>query len=412
METIVLKRMAHSVRFNRRKLKKVKDIPKIQLNALVDKVELASNFMREVKTNNCMMRFYAFGIAILLAFLILATVRSEKDDSSPGLTREEQSVLTASKLFQNSSAEMATSIFEDEDTDGRNSTAQMAAEESGTGIEDDEKTAQMIAKLLKSLDRENALPRIMLALVIWLITGPVIFFGKKYKDIRVAYRNITQLLNLENELYFCRKGYFWSIDQDVTQLKLIKTHDPSSFGDLDESNVTTAEDVFEEPPRIKMQAIEEKAELTQATEMKPKSKDKLNTIKSSDSKEDTNPTPNPNPQLQPHLQLPPNYMMNPAMYAPIGYMPMNFQSQMQYVYAMNQMTQQLVPQQGLPHLPQNMIGPYPHYQGQLNGLPVQLDSRTKTEESGSSGNEENDSEEDSDEDEGRKDRIFHRFGFK
>jgi hypothetical protein len=83
-----------------------------------------------------------------------------------------------------------------------------------------------------------------------------------------------------------------------------------------------------------------------------------------------------------------------------------------------------------------MIGPYPHYQGQLNGLPVQLDSRTKTEESGSSGNEENDSEEDSDEDEGRKDRIsrsknrsfgkkrklnpdsgsvnakFHRFGFK
>ena len=229
MEPIILDRNEDDIKFKRKKLRVVKDVSKDMLHALVDKVEISSNFNREQQNNRCMKRTYAFIIALLLALVILSTVRSERDDTVI-VSREDIHMQIISKMYKNSSMVFINSLIEDSyNESGRSTSQQIMSEETSGVVEDDEKTAQIIAKLVKSLDRENALPKIMLMLILWVITGQMIYMAKKHRDLRIAYRNITHLINIENELYFCRKGYIWSIDHKVAQLKLSKTHDPSSL---------------------------------------------------------------------------------------------------------------------------------------------------------------------------------------
>jgi len=236
MEMLYLKRLGGATHFDRRKLKKVKDVPRDQLHALVDKVEIASNFNAESKVNRCMLRIFATGIFILVTMSVMAAVHQKDDTQSQTISDEQLETFISQQLVQNSSSPLVQKLMQQKEDLSKRS-----RDESTSGVEDDEKTAQFLAKAFQSIDKKTNLPKLVLALILWFIAGPLIYFAKLRQDNRKAFKNISTLLNIENDLYFCKKGYLWSIDHNVSRLKLTKTHCPAKLEQLEDSQLSLRE---------------------------------------------------------------------------------------------------------------------------------------------------------------------------
>ena len=213
-----------SIRFDRRKLKKVKDVPRDQLESLVDKVELASNFDAESRLNRKLVKMFVFAIIIIVSLSVLASLHKGDESSSQSLSQEQLDLQETQSLFQNSSLALINKLISQKDAVIKN-----RSRTKEDTVEDDEKTAQYIARFFESIDRKTSLPKLLLALIFSIISGPLIYLAKLRQDDRKAFKSISTLLNIENDLYFCRKGYLWSIDHNVSRLKLTKTHSSKTF---------------------------------------------------------------------------------------------------------------------------------------------------------------------------------------
>lgn len=228
METAVLRRRCSQAKFDRRPLKKVKGVPKDQLHALVDKVEISANFEKEIKLNICMMKCAVAICLLITGFCVLAAVKSGDDSQTQRLSHEQVEHQAGRAYLVNASTDYVSQTLHQRAEQERKDLEQAMLEYNKTSVEDDEKTAQILLRAYNSIDRKNAFPKLMLFLVAWMIFCPLFMFKKVTRDKQMAYQSVSSLLNIENELYFCKKGHIWVVDHQVTRLRLVRTHDPKA----------------------------------------------------------------------------------------------------------------------------------------------------------------------------------------
>jgi hypothetical protein len=320
MEAIVLKRRCPNYKFDRRGLKKVKGVPKDQLNALVDKVEISTNFRREIQMNKRIIKCNAFIAIVLVVLCIVAASKSADTSSKPTETTEQLEQQMGLSFMKNSSYEFVHQSLKQKSEESKRAIERAISEYNKTSaIGDDEKTAQILLRTYNSINRKNTLPKLLCILIWLLLTCPLMLYTKIRNDQRVAYKNVSSLLIIENEMYFCKRGYLWSIDHHVSKLKLIKTHDPKSF-EVEELRKNSVEIVQEEgenaPIKIKSSSQEKTAEEVAV-------KDEITEEKEEAQK----------PSGYPPMQYGPPFMMNP-MYPPMNYYPWGFPPQANFQHPM------------------------------------------------------------------------------
>ena len=86
------------------------------------------------------------------------------------------------------------------------------------------KTASLISEVLLKLKKYAILKALMILLVI--LCGARLYFGYMfYRNQETnVFKNVCRLLEIENESYFCKRGYYWSINESMNQLKLTKIY--------------------------------------------------------------------------------------------------------------------------------------------------------------------------------------------
>lgn len=307
MDAIVLKRSCPNYKFDRRGLKKVKGVPRDQLNALVDKVEISTNFRREIQK---IKRIIQFNVCMVLVLVILSIVAASKSDKSEEInvpSREQLERQMGITFMQNSSYEFTHDSLKQKSEEAKRAIEQAISDYNKTStIEDDEKTAQILLRTLNSINRKNTLPKLLCILISWLLTAPLILLTKIRNDRGVAYKNVCSLLNIENEMYFCKRGYLWSIDHNVSKLKLCKTHDPKSF-EYDEPKSVPEESISK---TVETATLKKHHASSDPTGCEVNIRNEMTEEKEVEFQQSG----------YPMMQFGPPYMMN-QVYPPMGYLP-------------------------------------------------------------------------------------------
>jgi hypothetical protein len=386
MEAIFLSRSCSSYKFDRRGLKKVKGVPKDQLNALVDKVEISTNLRREITMNKRIIRCNVFVAILLVILCIVAASRSGEQILKPGPSSEQSEEQLGLSFVQNASYSFSHQSLKQRSEEAKRAIEKAISEYNKTStIGDDEKTAQILLKAFNSLSRKNTLPKLLVFLICWLLTSPMILLTKIRKDRRVAFRNVCSLLNIENEMYFCKRGYLWSINHNVTKLRLIKTHDPKSF-EYEEPKKGKEDapiELLEIVPHKKMFSIDEKSHA-----------DVILDNEISEAKE-----PNSKPSGYPMMHYGHPFMMN-QMYSPFSYYPMGFPPQGAYPPGMPMYPQYNPMMQTMPYFQQPACDGQPDFlegppDSQLPKIP-QPGKNPNLKETSETGDESDDRDEESD----------------
>lgn len=306
MEVVILKRRCHESKFDRRQLKKVKGVPRDQLNALVDKVEITGNFQKEIKVNLCLMKCAGVFCLFIAVLCVIAATKSQDNALLDQKSHEQLEEDTGSSYLLNSSNHFVDQVLRQRLEDENKEMDKAVLEYNKTSVEDDEKTVQILLKAFNSIDRKTTLPKFLIVLIIWMVFFPLYMFNKFRVDKRVAYKNITCLLNIENELYFCKRGYLWVIDHMLNRLKLIRTHDPKQF-----------EMTEVQPPVAEQLEHQEEIEVIEKEKVSIRDQDiHLKEKKMSETKSEEQEKP-----IYQIGQFPSNFMM-PQMFPPFNYYPM------------------------------------------------------------------------------------------
>lgn len=307
----MLKRGCKQPRFDRRQLKKVKGIPRDQLHALVDKVEISANFEKDHKSNVCLLKCSLAFFLVIVVFCVMAASKSEDNKLVQTSNRQETETKIGEIYFSNASTSLMNQTLREREEAERKELEQAIMDYNKTSVEDDEKTAQILLRTYNSIIRKRSLPKLLLLLVTWLMFCPLFIINKYRRDTQLAFQNVTSLLNIENELYFCKKGFVWSVDHTVCMLRLVRTHDPKSFEAV---MLERREQVIaESTPRVI--AVDQSTDFLQCEDSLPlhRKSSEISTLTAE----------------QHHIyhgSQQPGYAMNPV-YQPYGYYPMGYPAQ-------------------------------------------------------------------------------------
>lgn len=247
--SILIERDPATDQFSRKQLQKITDLPQEMLESLVDKVEFigANKRFRTVRNG---LRMFGLACLLMLKCLVVYCFFKNTDEEAIFFLKEAQkhksfpvSIESSIDRWITSNQEWLQDYFDDssiismrnlndskfheyrgkltEITKAMN-LSDMISEEKNNFIEG--KTAELISNVLLSI-KKKALCKLSVYFLMTLFAIKVymsaFFFRNHEANI---YKNIVSILSIENETYFCKRGYCWSINENLSVLKLSKIY--------------------------------------------------------------------------------------------------------------------------------------------------------------------------------------------
>lgn len=194
---------------------------------LVTKVEKQSKLAENL--NSTIKIVYGLvGVTLLLLIGVAVATYSSHQEPSIAEQRQKEYLELANKLLENSSQNNLDTFL---NVSAKTLTDPSLLKPTPTNTvkdntpDDDEYWIILIGKTVNSLDRKVMLPKLFFFVTCILGIGVMILTAKSKLDKRKSYQRVCDLLNRENQEYFCKQGYIWSIDHNLTQLVVTRSHE-------------------------------------------------------------------------------------------------------------------------------------------------------------------------------------------
>lgn len=194
---------------------------------LVTKVEKHSRLAEN--QNSTVKIFWGF-VCMILVLLLGIACASFLADHEPSAAEQTQKLCLelANKLMDNSAQTTVDTFLSSKRNTFVNLSALTVPIKSKTNSaaeDEDEQWIILLGNAVNSLDRKVMLPKLFFFLTCILGIAVMIFTAKSKLDTRKSYQRVCDLLNKENQDYFCKQGYIWSIDHKLSQLVVTRSHD-------------------------------------------------------------------------------------------------------------------------------------------------------------------------------------------
>lgn len=247
--SIVLERNPDTLIFNRRVLRNIKDLPQDMMEALVDKVEITGNIvkLRELtKYLGLLCHIILFALAAATVFAYFFSFETSSNSSSRisqalRIHRKEMAISWNIDTFIEGNHEWLEEYFHNMDLKRNELLTTELKEKYKQDImaildkmeipEDvsqereqflENKTAALIADTLNKLKKDGLVQFFVIMFVVLLFTKSYVgnlFYRNQELNV---FKNVNSMLTIENETYFCRRGYVWTIDDKMMVLKISK----------------------------------------------------------------------------------------------------------------------------------------------------------------------------------------------
>ena len=247
--SILIEKDLKEGKFSRKQLKKVKEVPSDLLESILEKVEIMtctkrlSQIFRGVS-------FFKLSIIVGLASMVIhSLLRTRNEAEIDNLKAIQKSIRRDYSVYENIDVWITKNQqwlhdYFDESSDVtfksmlpsdlefyRGRVKGIMDEMEITDVIQEErlkftegKTIEMVGKVLLSTRKKHLVKCVLCLLVAILCFG--VYFSSMFMKTHNAniYKNVSAYLSFENESYFCKKGYYWSIDEKMTTLKLSKIY--------------------------------------------------------------------------------------------------------------------------------------------------------------------------------------------
>ena len=247
--SILIEKNLQTQEYSRQQLRKVKDVPLDMLESVLEKTEIITSTRRARQLYKAISLAKSILIVGVVSAVMYNLLRSTDDCAqvhlrdAQRLARRNESISAEMDAWITDNQEWLQDYF-DESSEVTYKTISpekleiyrdrvakiieeleipdVSPEENARFIES--KTLNMVADVLLYIKKKKIIK--FAIYLFFFISSFGIYFSSMFMKIHIANinKNISTILSLENQNYFCKKGYYWSIDEKMTTLKLSKIY--------------------------------------------------------------------------------------------------------------------------------------------------------------------------------------------